>query len=402
MSPSASDPEGDPEGRRDHDHHAQQRRRWPPSGAVRARCWGPVRGMVGGRAPHGDHPDADQGDHHAGEGEPEGRDQHPRARRACARRRPPAMLSEMRAVMTSRLATQRHRGDHDQREQVEPQQPQRDGGEDDQSRADGGGHRHRGPDAGDVDAAGRGRRRARHEVEARARAPAGRPRPHPGRDRRGWWRSRGGSRARASRPDTSRPHRRSSWAGCPRTPTSRMPTRGRIASAPSWWRKRRTARSATPAAPRRGARPPSRLPQGQTRARREERGCPRPVRSTGSCQWPKTTASTGPRRRSRARVERGAVAQRRAPRRPRPPPPRRRSAPLRSPWVRPMRYPPAATTAVSGSARPPSRSWSPAHRDHRRHRAEVVEHRGDAQIAGVEDQVAAVEGLEGGRRGGRR
>ena len=67
---------------------------------------------------------------------------------------------------------------------------------------------------------------------------------------------------------------------------------------------------------------------------------------------------------------------------------------LRRPWVRPMRRPPATTTAVSGSSRPAEAVVVAAHGDDRRDGLEVVEHRGDAQVAGVEDQVAALERLQ--------
>jgi hypothetical protein len=41
-----------------------------------------------------------------------------------------------------------------------------------------------------------------------------------------------------------------------------------------------------------------------------------------------------------------------------------------------------------------------AHRHHRRHLRQVVQHRRDAEVAGVEDQVAAVQRLQ--HRGGQR
>ena len=60
-----------------------------------------------------------------------------------------------------------------------------------------------------------------------------------------------------------------------------------------------------------------------------------------------------------------------------------------------MRCPRTTTTAVGGQGQAAEPVVVAAHRHHRRHGAEVVEHRGDAQVARVEDQVAAREGLEG-------
>ncbi len=61
-----------------------------------------------------------------------------------------------------------------------------------------------------------------------------------------------------------------------------------------------------------------------------------------------------------------------------------------------MRWPPGRHDRRLGQREAAQAVVVAAHRDHGRDPSEVVEHRGDAQVAGVEDQVAAVERREDG------
>ena len=74
--------------------------------------------------------------------------------------------------------------------------------------------------------------------------------------------------------------------------------------------------------------------------------------------------------------------------------------PNRSPWVSPIRWPPATTTVAPRQLQPAEPVVVAPHRHHRRHLLQLLQHPGDAEVAGVEDQVAALQRLQH-RRGER-